>query len=503
MALAAAELHLVAEEIDALCAGARLQKIHQPAPDRLVLRLFREDEERAVLLVARPGLARAHLTRRDFENPRTPPPFCAALRELLKSARLVRAASAPGDRTLKLDFDVFDGTRVVRRTLVAELFGPRPNLALVDAAQRVLAVLDERPGGPRPLVVDGVYEPPAPPERDPAPRPPWSDFGDAFRPRALVGGALSEALDDWFAPRDAEAALAEARASLADDLGRSRRKLRRLLENLEADRAAIARIDDVRREGELLKANLGLLRRGMKEVELDDWSSGEARRVVVRLDPAKAPQEQASSRFEEARRLERSAETTALRYDAATSKMRDVEDALAALDAAPDVPTVVALRARCVRDGLCSPPPPPPKPPAAVEKPSAAEEARKCYRVFRSADGLDILVGRAASDNDELTFKVANGDDFWFHVRDYAGSHVVVRARPELPPETLLDAATLAVHFSKADFAGKRDVSWTRRKFVAKPRGAPPGQVLLSQHKTLHLRADPARLKRLIDPGKV
>jgi predicted ribosome quality control (RQC) complex YloA/Tae2 family protein len=123
--------------------------------------------------------------------------------------------------------------------------------------------------------------------------------------------------------------------------------------------------------------------------------------------------------------------------------------------------------------------------------------------VFTSADGLEILVGRTASDNDELTFRVANGDDFWFHVRDYPGSHVVVRSRPELPQETLLDAATLAVHFSRAEFAGKRDVSWTRRKWLQKRRGAPSGEVMLSQHKTLHLRCDPDRLKRLLGPDRV
>ena len=96
--------------------------------------------------------------------------------------------------------------------------------------------------------------------------------------------------------------------------------------------------------------------------------------------------------------------------------------------------------------------------------------------------------------------QVANGNDFWFHVRDYPGSHVVIRARDQLPEETLLDAATLAVHFSRGKAGGKRDVSWTRRKFVAKARGAPAGQVLLSTHKTIHLRVEPDRLARLLAP---
>jgi predicted ribosome quality control (RQC) complex YloA/Tae2 family protein len=109
-------------------------------------------------------------------------------------------------------------------------------------------------------------------------------------------------------------------------------------------------------------------------------------------------------------------------------------------------------------------------------------------RRYRSSDGLDILVGRGARDNDHLTFRVARSFDTWLHAADYPGSHVVVRhARRDEPPphRTLVEAAQLAAHFSQAKKDSKVAVNYTQRKFLSKPKGAAPGLVYLSSFRTL------------------
>src|SRR5512141_2889457 len=104
---------------------------------------------------------------------------------------------------------------------------------------------------------------------------------------------------------------------------------------------------------------------------------------------------------------------------------------------------------------------------------------------YRELDigGFSTLVGKAARDNDELTFGVAEPPDFWLHVAGYSGSHVVVRnpdGLPALPQEVLLRAAELAAWYSKARNArGKVEVHWCRAADVRKARGAPAGEVLL------------------------
>ena len=98
-------------------------------------------------------------------------------------------------------------------------------------------------------------------------------------------------------------------------------------------------------------------------------------------------------------------------------------------------------------------------------------------------DGFEILVGKGAHDNDELTFQVAKPLDFWLHAAGYAGSHVVVRnpdELKELPAEVLAAAAQLAAYHSKARNArGKVEVHLCHAGNVTKPRHFPAGTVRL------------------------
>ena len=116
---------------------------------------------------------------------------------------------------------------------------------------------------------------------------------------------------------------------------------------------------------------------------------------------------------------------------------------------------------------------------------------KKSVRIFSSTDGMEIWVGKNSRENDVLTFKLSNPDDFWFHVADYGGSHVVLRNPEKLksaPQQSLREAAELAAYFSQARNANKVEVHHTRRKYVSKPRGSKPGLVQLKERKTVSVR---------------
>lgn len=113
-------------------------------------------------------------------------------------------------------------------------------------------------------------------------------------------------------------------------------------------------------------------------------------------------------------------------------------------------------------------------------------------RRFVSPDGMVVLVGRSAADNDILSLRLGAPRDFWLHVAAESGSHVVVR-NPEglrrLPRETLRFAAALAVTHSRARRGGRVAVHVARCEDVSKPRGFAPGKVLLERHETVHASA--------------
>jgi predicted ribosome quality control (RQC) complex YloA/Tae2 family protein len=119
---------------------------------------------------------------------------------------------------------------------------------------------------------------------------------------------------------------------------------------------------------------------------------------------------------------------------------------------------------------------------------------RRVARRFVSPDGLTVLVGRTASDNDILTFKVATQQDFWLHAAGTSGAHVVVRnpdGLERLPRDTVRFAASLAATHSGAKGAGRLAVHVAVRADVRKPRGAPPGTVQLRKY--ARVRAAPVQ----------
>ena len=114
----------------------------------------------------------------------------------------------------------------------------------------------------------------------------------------------------------------------------------------------------------------------------------------------------------------------------------------------------------------------------------------KPYRTV-DVDGWEVLVGKRAADNDELTFRVAEPRDFRLHVAEYSGSHVVIRNPDDLdaPPREVLErAAQLAAFYSKAQNArGKVEVHVCRAADVRKPRGVPAGLVELRRWEAMRV----------------
>jgi predicted ribosome quality control (RQC) complex YloA/Tae2 family protein len=127
-----------------------------------------------------------------------------------------------------------------------------------------------------------------------------------------------------------------------------------------------------------------------------------------------------------------------------------------------------------------------------------------------SVDGLPMFVGRNARENEELTFRLAKSDDLWLHARGAPGSHVVVRLAKgaDPPPETLRDAATLALFYSDLKKSGKGEVIYTRRKWVKAAKKQAPGAVLVTHEQSIHVHLDRKRLDSLkarsdVDPSNI
>jgi predicted ribosome quality control (RQC) complex YloA/Tae2 family protein len=454
--------------------------VRAPSERAISLELFGRAGPVRLLLSAEADLTRVHAASERVPRGDPPGRFEQLLRAELVGARLAAIETLAGDRVVALRLE---GPRGEAR-LVAELTGRHGNLFLVGADGLIRASAGRNLSDRRPLVPGAPYLPPAPPQAPGAP-------ALRFAPVPNERFPLSAAVERAYAAKEAERRLAEGRRRLREPVRAALASAARALARLAEEAARVPAAEADRRTADLLKSNLRLVKRGMREVAVTEWTEEGPREVTLALDPALAPQANLERYYRRYRRIVDSAARVAERTAEVRAREAGLRALLARVDAAAGE-ELPRLEKEARRLGAA-----PRRAPAPRRK---REEPALPYRTFRALDGTAILVGRGAAENDALTRAVARGNDLWLHVRGVTGAHVVVRLERGKAPEqdTLLDAAHLAIHFSDARGEPQADVAYTRAKHVRKPRGAAPGAVVYTQEKVILLRVEPARLERLL-----
>lgn len=479
MSLRASEIAAVVAELAPL-AGARLEAVRVHAERLITLELRGRDGEVTLLLSAEPDLTRIHAASWRPPAPPEPLPFQSVLRRELAGARLAALEAREGDRVVALRWERREGPV----SLVAELTGRHGNLFLLDASGVIRAMAGRNLSQRRVLAPGAPWIPPAPHERGGPVR---------FAPVAGAPFPLSAAVEARYRQLEQERALAEARRRLREPLRAAVERSRRALARLADEAARVPAADADRRAADLLKLHLHAVPRGAREVTLTEWTEEGPREVRLAVDPALTPRANMERLYRRYRRIVESAARVEARAAEVRRRLAALEALLADLEASEPALARIERAARLLGAA--------PRPLAAARPGRRrAEPPPSAYRTFRSQAGLPILVGKGAAENDELTVRVARGNDLWLHVRGRPGAHVVVRLPKGGAPdqETLLDAAHLAVHFSDARGEAAPEVVYTRAKWVRKGKGAAPGAVTYSQERAMAVRLEPVRLSRLL-----
>ena len=168
MALDAITLALLAKELDSELQGARIDKIHQPSKDEIVMHMRKRDGNIKLLISARSGSARVCLTNESFENPQTPPSFCMLMRKYFAGAKFVAANSIKGERIIMLAFTATSEMGdTVQLDLAVELMGRYANIVAINQDGKVIDAMkrvDADASSVRQLLPGLTYK--LPPNRD-------------------------------------------------------------------------------------------------------------------------------------------------------------------------------------------------------------------------------------------------------------------------------------------------------------------------------------------------
>lgn len=407
------------------------------------------------------------------EQSRAPKPYSLlSLPETVPAGIAARAGAGSESPEAPEHTRRWKGARALAAALVSSVAGVDPALAAAavreagadpERAWAVLAEIARRlASGPRAWHVYRLAESPSP----------------SIYPLELPLAERGERMDgfaDAFAVRARESAVPgyveHLRRRASQRARRETKRLERLRENLAGDLADAARSSEYRHFGDLLATYRHLLRAGMSEITVKDFSGD--RSVTVPLDPARSPDRNIRAYFTKARKGEKGAfiiKDRALAVDrdieSRRAEIARIETLRSAADLIPLVPPDSAPRGRGRGD----------------------DEPRR-FRSFPIDERHTAYVGRSDGENDILTHEFAAATDLWFHAQDVPGSHVILKGAHRSTPHAVIEkAAAIAAAFSKARNSKTVPVIYAEKRHVRRPRKSKPGAAVCQRSKTIFVK---------------
>jgi len=548
MAMDGLSLHAMLWEARGLL-GARVDKVQQPDKDTLLLSCHGTGCGRVKLLVnIHNENGRIALTRDTAENPAAAPAFCMLLRKRLVGSRITGMEQAALDRTVRLSFsgrdELMDESVC---SLVVELMGKHGNAFLLDETGVILDCLRHIGVGAEALRVclpNVKYEALPPQEKKDPLTASLEELSMVDSSRALMSGymgisrqiaalllpeglseaqrgqhlydtlqalkagqlspclvpgigpapflpsgrsdaisfpTLSEAYDAWYRERDVRIRMLRETGSLRATLEHALKRCENKISAFSNDLLSEDEENRLRLHGELLLSFHGERPKGADAIAVENYYEYPPTKVTVKLDPSLSVAENAARYFKRYQKLK-----AARAYaEGEMGKLREeqlyLQSQLLALNNCENGDDVAEIRQELIRERYIRPAP---------TKGAAKNRVPKSMPLtFLSSAGLTIYVGKNNEQNDRLT-RSAPPDALWLHVKDAAGSHVIVDSKGMPDKQTLLEAATLAVHFSSQRNGASVPVDYVPKRYVKKPSGSKPGFVLFTNQRTVLITPD-------------
>ena len=555
MALDGIVVSNIVAELNANLAGARIAKIAQPEADELLLTLKSPNSGQVrLLLSASASLPLIYFTSVNKPSPVTAPAFCMLLRKHIGGGKIMRVYQPGLERIIHFEIEHLNEMGdLCRKDLVLELMGKHSNLifcddngTIIDSIKRVSAqtssVREVLPG--RPYFIAQTQE-----KLDPL-----STTEDAFC-QSVFSKPMKLAKAIYSSYTGISPVIAEElchRASLeSDQSANTIQEMARLhlyhlfdlmMEDIKQHRYTPLIVSDCHGDpvefsslpltmyadmqiteyptisevleqyyarkkyalqmkqlkdtekrdqykvyGELIHAYGYGINPGAKSFDALNYYTNEM--MTVPLDPTLTPQENAQHSFNKYNKLKRTYEALTELIEETKAEIDQLESICTFMDLALSEDDLVQVKEELTDAGY-------------IRRRYNGKRVKITSHPYhyRSSDGFDMYVGKNNYQNDELTFKFASGNDWWFHAKGAPGSHVIVKSHGEaLPDRTFEEAARLAAYYSKNRDAEKVEIDYVEKKHVKKPNGAKPGFVVYYTNYSMMIDPDIRNLTLISD----
>lgn len=541
-------LACLANELDKTLKGARIDKIYQPEEDEITMSVYTASGNKTLVISASPNLPRLHFTSQKKENPINAPAFCMLLRKHLTSSRIDSVELFGMDRnirfTIKGKNEMADDTTL---HLYVELMGRYSNVILTNESNKILDVLRRVPldmSHTRKLLPTTTYSPACQEKISVLDTPNAiralentnrdfqeimrvlsgfsketlsellfltensSDFAKDFinivqefihNPNPCVAltpdgnatdffckpylsinkpfssfNSLSDAIDLCVTEKDTQSRIkAKSKRFLSlikNAINRTEKKLGANLDKLKDCEKA----DELRIKGEILTAYLYQVQKGVSTVSLPNFYDENCSNIDISLDATKSPSQNAQNYFRRYTKLKRTKDTVIKMVAENRETLNYLQSILYDVENCKIESDLKDIEQNLLSTGLITK-----QKNTKIKNPKPGKPTKYVF------EGIEIFVGRNNVQNEALTFDSALKTDTWFHVKDYHGSHVIVRSGKELSENVIQFAGELASFYSSAKNSDKVDVDYTKIKNVKRSPQKRAGLVTYTDYSTV------------------
>jgi len=455
--------------------GARLQKIQQPTRRDFVFQMRNNGESRKFYVNINPQfyhvtfMSKENEERRNLTIPKQPPMFCMLLRKYLEGCKISDACVIDGERILELHFETMDEFSQKRSLcLCIELMGKHSNVILYDRETKIIigCAHNVGPEKSRYRELQGGLTYIYPPVVN------INKFYGQPLHKLLEGDLtldlpLSERLDNYFAAIQEGINVNNSKNQLKEIINPKLKRVKNSIDKISQLLSKRDKTEEYKLYGELLTANIYQKKDYSKTIEVLNYFTGE--NVTIELDPTKTLNENAQRYFKLYTKSKTTKEKSEQMLADLEIEREYFENVLYSIERTASLKDLDEIK-----DELRITPHPNPLP----------QGAREQQLLKLDINGFEVYIGKNNRQNDYIISKLSKDEDYWFHTRLCAGSHVLLKVRESEPDEgTLFECCKLAREYSSATQPSKVGVIYTKRKFIKKPPASPLGYVIYKNEK--------------------
>ncbi len=471
--------------------NSRIQKIQQPTRQELIFHLRVQGESRKFYVNTNPEryhicfMSKENEQERLIEIPKAPPMFCMLLRKYLEGAKIAKVEMPKGERILEFYFEVYNEvSEKIYLCLAIELMGKHSNVVLYNHDTNVIIGCLHNVGSDKSRkreLVGGL----------PYAYPPKSKGGkflsllECFDKKLTV----NDNIDNYFANLQGEKKLKTLKLKLFSDINSKLKKINSSFVKFQKHSKSEQKAREYLKKGDLIMSNLEEFKGKdfSGSIEVFDWETNSL--VKIELDKSLTLKENANRYY----KLYNKAKTAHSKTEEMTAELTQekdyLEQVLYSIENAQNIDELLEIEEEInqsqINNKSCN-----------AELVSASYRLCKLDRsrnkfgmtniICKKLNNFNVYVGKNNKQNDYIVSKLAKDEDLWFHVKDCAGSHVLLKTDKKTPTdEIILKCAKLAKEYSTAKDSTKAAVIYTKAKYLKKPTGAKLGYVTFTKEKEI------------------